>query len=193
MKPRATAAAATAAGAGAADNGGGDGFRLPATVSRPALLLGGSDARFRVLVADLVAIAEDMQAARAAFGRRIGLSGPAYSILMVVAERHAAGGVAVVEIARRLHVSGAFVTTEAGKLVRQGLLAKRPNPEDRRGVLLTLTAEGRRRVAAVAPHVRAVNDAMFGALAAAEVAALARIAARIAGRTREALPAAAAA
>jgi MarR family transcriptional regulator, organic hydroperoxide resistance regulator len=157
-------------------------FRLPPTVSRPALLEGGSDARFRVLVADLVAIAEEMQAARAAFGRRIGLSGAAYSVLMTVAERHAAGGIGVGEIARRLHVSGAFVTTEAGKLVRAGLLEKRPNPADGRGVLLTLAAEGRKRVAAVAPLVRATNDALFGVLDAEEVRALARIAARIAGR-----------
>ena len=162
--------------------GGNGAFRLPPTVSHPALLEGGSDARFRVLVADLVSIAEDMQAARAAFGRRIGLSGPAYSILMTVAERHAEGGIGVGDIARRLHVSGAFVTTEAGKLVRAGLLEKRPNPADGRAVLLTLAAEGRRRVAAVAPFVRATNDALFGVLEAEEVRALARIAARIAGR-----------
>jgi DNA-binding MarR family transcriptional regulator len=157
-------------------------FRPPPTVSHPALLDGGSDARFRVLVADLVAIAEDMHAARAAFGRRIGLSGPAYSILMTVAEHHAAGGIGVGGIARRLHVSGAFVTVEAGKLARARLVEKRPNPNDGRGVLLTLSAEGRRRVAAVAPLVRATNDAMFGILGAGEVRALADIAARIAGR-----------
>jgi DNA-binding MarR family transcriptional regulator len=78
-------------------------------------------------------------------------------------------------VADRLHVSGAFVTAETGKLVDRGLLEKRPNPRDRRGVLLSLTAAGRDRIEAVAPLIRAVNDRFFASLDGADFADVRRI------------------
>jgi len=42
------------------------------------------------------------------------------------------GEVSVGMIAGHLHVSGAFVTSETGKLLKLGFLTKRPDPKDRR-------------------------------------------------------------
>ena len=58
---------------------------LPATASRQALLEAGSDDRFRQLVYDLLTISVRMETAREHLARRLGVSGPQYSILMAIA------------------------------------------------------------------------------------------------------------
>lgn len=139
-------------------------LRLPATVSRPPLLENGSDKRFRQLVHDLLTIAARMNAVREHLARGMGLSAPQYSVLMAVGQWQGSAGVGVGVIARRLHVSSAFIATETGKLAEAGLITKRPNPKDRRGVLLSLTRAARTLVERNGDEIRAVNDAFFGAL-----------------------------
>jgi DNA-binding MarR family transcriptional regulator len=154
-------------------------FDVPATVTRRALLDRGSDKRFRALVYDLLTIATRMNAVREHLARRMKLTGPQYSLLMAVAQFHDRGGVGVSQLARLLHVSSAFVATETGKLAQGGLIDKRPNPRDRRGVLLCVTKTGRALIEDNSPQIRAVNDEFFGQLdregfeaAAAAIAAI---------------------
>ena len=84
-----------------------------------------------------------------------------YHILMVIAELAPPKNVTVSQIAERLHTSGAYVTMETKKLMRQGFLDKRPNPDDGRSVLLGLTTEGRAVIDSFAPHLQAINDQLF--------------------------------
>jgi MarR family transcriptional regulator, organic hydroperoxide resistance regulator len=140
-------------------------YALPPTVSRGALLDKGSDRRFRTLVNDLFTIAERMEAIRTHLGRRMGISGPQYSVLIAVAHLQGERGVGVGTVAEAMHVSSAFIASETGKLARLGLVLKRPNPQDRRGVLLTLTPAGRLKIDGVAAEIRAINDMFFGSLA----------------------------
>jgi DNA-binding MarR family transcriptional regulator len=147
-------------------------YALPATTSRAPLLKGGSDHRFRVLVADLFTIATRMEMVREHFGRRMGISGPQYSIVVAVAHLQGRNGISVGTLAQALHVSSAFIATEGGKLVRRRLLLKRVNPLDRRGVLLSVAPAGRLAVDRVSAEIRAVNDLFFGALDASSFAAL---------------------
>src|SRR5690349_20376538 len=110
----------------------------PATVSRPALLVDGSDAEFRDLIHDLIAYGHRLDACRDAFAAIAGISGVQYEILMLVSR---AEGLAVGEVAARLHRSGAFITIEANKLVARGILDKAADPADGRKVLLKLNAK----------------------------------------------------
>jgi DNA-binding MarR family transcriptional regulator len=160
-------------------------IRLPATVSRPALLEKGSDDRFRRLVYDLLTIASRMTAVREHLGDRMGISAPQYSLLMAVGQFQGEHGVGVTAVAKVMHVSSAFVATESGKLAQAGLLAKRANPKDGRAVLLSLTRAGRSLTARHSAEIRAVNDIFFGMLtpsmfaaASAAMAALVRGSAR---------------
>jgi DNA-binding MarR family transcriptional regulator len=148
-------------------------YALPATVSRAALLKGGSDRRFRALVADLLTISTRMEMVREHLGCRMGISGPQYSLIVAVAHLQGQNGISVGTLAQTLHVSSAFVATEAGKLARRGLLLKRTNPVDRRGVLLSVAPAGRLAVDRVSTEIRTVNDLFFGALDAASFATLA--------------------
>ena len=147
-------------------------YALPATVTRPALLKGGSDQRFRVLVADLLTISTRMELVREHLGRRMGISGPQYSLMVAVAHLQGKNGISVGALAQVLHVSSAFIASEAGKLVRRRLLLKRTNPVDRRGVLLSVAPASRLAVDRVSAEIRAVNDLFFGALDAGSFAAL---------------------
>src|SRR5688572_23645768 len=103
--------------------------RHPLTVSRPALLAAGSDARFRQLIHDLIAYGHRLDACRDAFAAIIGVSGAQYEILMLASR---ADGLSVGEVAARLHRSGAFITIEANKLAGRGILEKASDPRDGR-------------------------------------------------------------
>jgi len=146
---------------------------LPATVTRATLLVDGSDAKFRQMVADLFTVSVRMQAVRDGFAGRLGVTGPQYSILMTVAHLAEANAATVRAVADRLHVSGAFVTAETGKLAAAGWLEKSTHPADRRSVVLNLTRVGARKLDAILDRVRAVNDRFFGALGAREFGQLA--------------------
>lgn len=135
----------------------------PRTVSRAALLVGGSDKVFRQMVYDTLAFAARIQEVRSRFGEFIGLPGTQYSILMAIAHQQDEG-IGVNAIAEHLHLSGAFVTTEINKLVLAGLVEKREHPSDRRRVLLRITERARARLRELSPVQIQGNDALFDCL-----------------------------
>jgi MarR family transcriptional regulator, organic hydroperoxide resistance regulator len=151
-------------------------FALPATVSRQPLLEGGSDDRFRQLVYDLLTISVRMEAVREHLARRLGITGPQYSILMAIGRFQGRHGVQVGTIAKALHVTSAFIATETGRLARLALVCKKQNPDDRRGVLLALTPKGE---AELGPEIRAGNDDFFKPLDRPAFQALASAAATL--------------
>ena len=130
----------------------------PATVSRPALLVKGSDAEFRRLIHDLIAYGHRLDACRDAFAAIAGISGVQYEILMLVSR---ADGLSIGEVAARLHRSGAFITIEANKLAEAGILEKASDPDDGRRVLLKIASKGTELLERMAPYQRRVNDILF--------------------------------
>lgn len=130
----------------------------PPTVSRPALLVGGTDAEFRGLIHDLIAYGHRLDACRDAFAAIVAISGAQYEILMLVSR---AEGLSVGEVASRLHRSGAFITIEANKLVARGILDKASDPSDGRRVILRANARSREIMETLAPYQRRINDVLF--------------------------------
>ena len=130
----------------------------PPTVSRPALLVDGSDAEFRGLIHDLIAYGHRLDACRDAFAAIVGVSGAQYEILMLVSR---ADGLSVGEVASRLHRSGAFITIEANKLAARGIIDKASDPTDGRRVILRANAVTRELMQELAPHQRRINDVLF--------------------------------
>ena len=142
------------------------GYHPPLAITRRALLVGGSDVEFRRLIYRLLLVEERLRHVRAFLGRRIGLTGPQYTLLITVAYLQGATGITVRSLARNLRVTSAFITGESRRLVERGLLAKRPNPHDSRSTLLSVTPAGRRRIEALVPELRAVNNAFFAQVGA---------------------------
>ena len=66
--------------------------RAPSTVSKPELLVEGSDTQFRSLVHDLMAFAHHIEACRDGFGAIAGLTGVQYEIFMAVKRFHSVHG-----------------------------------------------------------------------------------------------------
>jgi DNA-binding MarR family transcriptional regulator len=137
---------------------------LPLTASRPELLINGSDQEFRHVVHGLLAFSVRIEAVREGFAAMVGLTGIQYTILISVSHLEQGGEVSVTKVAEHLHVSGAFVTIECGKLVKLGLLTKLPDPRDRRRVCLNITAKGSDLLQSLAPTQSRVNDVLFGFL-----------------------------
>jgi DNA-binding MarR family transcriptional regulator len=145
-------------------------------VSRPALLVKGSDAQFRELIHDLIAYGHRLDACRDAFAGIIGVSGAQYEILMLLSRN---AGLSVSEVAVRLHRSGAFITIEANRLAERGVLSKAADPRDGRKVLLHVTEKGLGLVERLASHQRRINDVLFECLDARRFADLRALAAEL--------------
>ena len=143
--------------------------KRPSTVSRKALLAGGSDAEFRGLIHDLIAYGHKLDACRDAFAAVAGISGVQYEILMLVSR---AEGLSIGEVAARLHRSGAFITIEVNKLAAAGILSKASDPADGRRVLLTTNAKSGALLERLAPYQRRINDVLFESLDAKRFRAL---------------------
>ena len=132
--------------------------KAPPTVSRPALLSGGSDAEFRGLIHDLIAYGHKLDACRDAFAAIAGISGAQYEILMLVSR---ADDLSIGEVAARLHRSGAFITIEANKLAAESILEKAADPSDGRRVLLRMNAKSVAMLERLAPYQQRINDVLF--------------------------------
>src|SRR5262245_31105528 len=141
----------------------------PLTISRPELLITGSDRHFRRLVHGLFGFLARHEAVRAGHGARINLVGIEYTVLISI--RHLAvenPDVSVSRVAAHLYLSGTFVTTVTNKLEKRGLIHKLPDPADRRRVRLEVSERGNALLAELAPVQRQVNDVQFGCLSTAE-------------------------
>jgi len=138
----------------------------PATIGRPELLVDRGDHEFRVFLHAFMVFARRLEAVRSYLAQAVGVSPPQYELLSHLREHSTNGGLTVREAAARLHCSGAFVTTEAGKLQRDGLLIRTRDPDDARRVRLTLSALCERRMREVAAIQRPLNDTLFASLTA---------------------------
>lgn len=160
---------------------------MPTTVTKPELLVNGDDAMFRRVIHDALAFSARLQEIRNRLGESIGLTGPAYSIIISIDHLAMDGDVGISRVSDHLHLSGAFVTIEVNKLVKAGLVEKQPDPEDGRRVLLSVTKTGRARLDGLVATQQPVNDAIFGDLSAEQFRQFARIISSLVYGTEEAL------
>jgi DNA-binding MarR family transcriptional regulator len=150
-----------AAGARRSRASGGELFILPPTVSRSDIVKFGSDDAFRLTSYSMIQAAGRLHAIREAFGRAIGVTGSQWAVLIGTAARQHDEGVSIRALADYIHLAPTHVTTEVGRLIRKGLLRKRANKKDRRGVLVRLSPQSEAALVQLAPIVRRVNDVLF--------------------------------
>jgi DNA-binding MarR family transcriptional regulator len=146
-------------------------FTSSLTTSRTDLLKGGSDDWMRDTIYRLVQALGRLIACREAFGRQLGLTGSQFTVLVGVAYRQDQNGIAIAPLAIHIGLAATHVTTEVGRLVRKGLLIKRPNKVDKRSVLIMLSPKGEAAVRAVTPVVRRINDLLLAGISASQLEA----------------------
>src|SRR3984885_15573560 len=93
------------------------------TVSRPELLVDGSDQQFRRLVHNLFGFLARHSSVREGHGALIGLAGIEYTMLISIGHLSAAGNVSVKDVADTLHLSGAFTPALTTKPLHKRLLS----------------------------------------------------------------------
>jgi MarR family transcriptional regulator, organic hydroperoxide resistance regulator len=137
------------------------GTPLALSTSLKGLLKDGSDKDFRRLIYNLLSLSNVMVRNREHFAAYIGVTDQQYVIMTILYETP---GATVSHIANQIHVSSQFITLETGKLIKKGLIDKRPNEIDRRSVSLTLTEKGQTLLREVWPLRRRTNDLTFQSL-----------------------------
>lgn len=152
---------------------------LPLSVSRKALLVGGSDLAFRGAVDELVRLAAKLQQARAGLAAAMGVTPPQYNIIMHLARHAPPQGMRLGAVAEALGVSLSFVVAETRRLKKKRLIAVQRDPSDGRAMLASLAPAGRRALEEAAPLMRNLNDRLFGGLSRAELLELGRLAAAV--------------
>ncbi len=131
------------------------------TITKPAFLVNGSDAEFRILINRLLYFSARLLTVRDGFGAIIGLSGIQYSILMSIKALSSQGEVTVNQLAEHLHFSGSFVTMETGKLRTRNLITKKRHDLDRRKIVLDITEAGKKLLSDLTGTQQAINDILF--------------------------------
>lgn len=99
------------------------------------------------------------------------LDGAEYGVLYALSKD--AGGIRITDLGEDILLSQTGLSRLAARLVRKGLVARVPDPEDRRATRLVLTDEGRaaqRRIGTI--HLREITTAMTGDLTADELTQL---------------------
>ena len=159
----------------------------PLTISRPELLVDGSDRAFRRLVDSIFAFGARHEAVREGHAARIGLSGAEYTTLVALRHLEDEHDVSVKLLADYFRVSGSFTTTLLGKLIERGLVDKHQDPDDRRKVRLHVTRKGHDLLATLAPVQRRVNDVQFGCLSREDFGYLLDVLARLIESSEQAI------
>jgi DNA-binding MarR family transcriptional regulator len=136
-------------------------FAVPRTVTHAALLAEGGDEEFRDTLYLMVLAFGRLLTCREAFGRAMNLTGSQFAVVIGAAYTQEAEGVSIRALAEHVQLAPTHVTTEVGRLIRMGLLTKRPNARDRRGVLVKLSRRGEAALVQVAPFLQLVNDLLF--------------------------------
>jgi len=131
------------------------------TITLPEFLVDGSDAEFRSFIYGLLISSVQMEKLRDEIGGLIGLNGIQYHILTVIAEQADKGPVTVGDVATILQAGNTHITMETGKLVKQGLITKTANPEDRRSILLTLSLKGHEKLSSLTLSRQQINNTIF--------------------------------
>jgi DNA-binding MarR family transcriptional regulator len=134
---------------------------LPLSITRPEIVIDGSDREFRRLIHRMLIGAVRLDAVRESIAERIGVSGTQYTMLMSVLHLQGAAGISIGGLADYLEVTGPHVTAIVNKLVAHGFVRKAVNPKDRRGVLVRLTPMGRKRLLQAFDFIASVNDRLF--------------------------------
>jgi DNA-binding MarR family transcriptional regulator len=102
-----------------------------------------------------------------------GISNPTFTTLVTLVRLNRPGGISQRRLADEMGLTPGTVSARIDRLVADGLVARAPDPADRRGSLVTLTDRGRDLFEAVVPAHLANQVRLLGSLTPDEQATLA--------------------
>ena len=125
-------------------------------------------------VVSLLVAADQIEQAILPVWERHGVTADQYNVLRILRGVHP-GGHPRNEIARRMIHRAPDVTRMLDRLVRQGLVARVRNPEDRRESIATITSAGLAALERIDPDVHATQKALTASLSERDLKQLARL------------------
>jgi DNA-binding MarR family transcriptional regulator len=142
----------------------------PAPVDRESSVVGDDKLELRLWLRLLTCSSLIESEVRQRLRERFATTLPRFDLLAQL--DRAPEGLTMGELSSRLMVSNGNVTGLAEALVREGLVSRVPEPEDRRSLRLRLTAAGKRAFDAMTPVHEQWIDTMMQGLSRAEMAHL---------------------
>jgi DNA-binding MarR family transcriptional regulator len=121
------------------------------------------DAEGLPIVGRVLRLAQMFQAQREEQLARFGLTVADFDVLASLRRRSAAGPLNVRDLHRTVMLSSGGMTKRLDRLESAGWLARRPDPTDRRGVLIDLTPAGLQVIDEAIPAITAFEAAMVRA------------------------------
>lgn len=113
----------------------------------------------------LLRLARHVEAARERLLERFGLSVADFDVLATLRRSALPQGLKAKELQASVMITSGGMTKRLDRLEAAGLIERRPDPDDRRGVLITLTKAGRRLIEGALPTLLAAEtDMTRGAL-----------------------------
>jgi DNA-binding MarR family transcriptional regulator len=134
--------------------------------------------KFRTLtdeaVVSLMVAADHLEQAITPIWEQHGVTGDQYNVLRILRGVHP-GGHPRNEVARRMIHRAPDVTRMLDRLVRQGLVARIRNPDDRRESIATITKAGLAALERIDPEVYATGAAVTASLSERDLKQLVRL------------------
>jgi MarR family transcriptional regulator, organic hydroperoxide resistance regulator len=118
----------------------------------------------RRMVWDLTAIGVYVNRIADLLGRRIGVTGSQWLLIMAVEGLAEGDGVSVRDVAALLNVDGSFVSAQSKILEEQGILRRTQSLEDKRLVLLAVTDVAKARLRELESAKNAIEKHVCGEL-----------------------------
>ena len=161
--------------------------RLPLTVSRPELLVDGSDELYRQLVHGLLSLAALHETIRDGIAAHVKLGGIQHTILQSIRHLGATRSIGIRDVADHLGLSGSFITVETAKLESMGLLEKKQSKTDQTPKYRSALRKRSRALKRSRLYSRRSGDLQFGGLTAKQFRELVPVILQLVQTSREAL------
>lgn len=139
------------------------------------------------LLWDVLSLSVDLMRLSELWGKRIGVSGSQWIILMAIRQLGHGPGVPVKEVAAFLNADASFVTTQSKILEKLDLVERIQSMQDRRSVLMSLTAKANEQLASLAPSMARLQDFVRTELGDDEVCILSEAILRLRNRLDKAV------
>ena len=114
---------------------------------------------------EIVSTSTRLDELRGIWARMIGITGPQWMIMMVLANAEdRVVGMPVGAVSRALRVDQSFVVTQSKLLEKKNLLRRRSSSEDARVVNLSLTEHAHKQMASLSSQRRELNEFVYAEL-----------------------------
>jgi DNA-binding MarR family transcriptional regulator len=138
------------------------------------------------LLWDVLSLSVNLMRISELWGKRIGVSGSQWMILMAIHQLGNGPGVSVKEVATFLNADASFVTTQSKILEKMQFVERIQSKHDRRNVLMSLTEMADEKLAVLAPSRARLQEFIRAELDDGEVSVMSEAISRMRARLEKA-------